>query len=262
VSTVVLLYHGIGDQPAKNTERRITVSEEAFVGQLDLLRQRPVVSLPYFLAGRAAAGSVVVTFDGAEKTVATRALPLMEERRMVGTVFVTTGRLGTEGYLQEEDLRLLQAKGWTVGSHGVTHRYPSDLSPLALEEELKQSRDALTRILGSPPEHLSLPGGRSSTAVIVAAVRAGYRSVSTALVGVNAPLPDAFAVRRVVVLRPWDLATFRRVVEGDRLLYLEMQARHRMLAVVKRGLGNRRYEDLRARAFSILRGPARGPRTK
>jgi len=248
----VLIYHGIGDQPASFGERYYTIAETEFAKQLRLLAERPVVPLPWFVKGQGPPGAAVITFDDGERSVVDTALPLLEARGWVGTVFVTTAWIGRPGYLKPDDLRLLARKGWTIGTHGATHRFLSDLSDADLRQELDRSRETLTRILGRAPEHLSLPGGRGSERVQAAARAAGYVSLCTSEMGLNSRPPQLWRIRRIMVVRPWDLDRFRGFVSGDRLLYWRMEARQQLFAGAKRALGNKRYVRLRARAFDSI----------
>lgn len=246
--SVVLMYHGVGS-PARFGEERYTVSERAFADQLAILgRTGRVASLESLLDGSAPPGAIVLTFDDGERSVVSGALPRMQEHGLVGAVFVTTGWIGTEGYLTAEELVLLERQGWTVGSHGVTHRFLSDLDDHQLEQELVQSRETLHRLQGRTPRQrdISLPGGRRSVRVVQAVRRAGYRSLCTSLIGTNPiPPPDPYRIQRVTVQRGLDLSTFRRLIEGERPLYLRLQARQQALDLAKRALGNERYQRLR-----------------
>jgi hypothetical protein len=88
--------------------------------------------------------------------------------------------------------------------------------------------------------------------VIVAAHQAGYRSLATSQVGVNANPPDLFGIRRVMVLRGWPVARVQSFAEGDALAYLTLQGRQGALDLAKRALGSRRYEALRLQAFRAV----------
>jgi peptidoglycan/xylan/chitin deacetylase (PgdA/CDA1 family) len=251
--SVVLMYHGVGS-PARFGEERYTVSEQSFTEQLAILaRTGRVTSLVSLLDGSARPGAIVLTFDDGEQSVVTRALPRMQEHGLAGTLFVTTGWIGTEGYLGAEELTLLEEQGWTVGSHGATHRFLSDLDDHQLEQELVQSRETLSRLLGAHRQwDISLPGGRRSARVVVAARRAGYRSLCTSLLGTNPiPPPDPYRIQRVTVQRHLDPATFRRLIDGERRLYLRLQARQQALDLAKRALGNERYQRLRSALLEI-----------
>jgi peptidoglycan/xylan/chitin deacetylase (PgdA/CDA1 family) len=251
----VLMYHGLG-VPGPRAEAHYTFSEESFARQLrQIQEQGRVVSLETLLEGRAGPGDVVLTFDDGEDSVTRVALPMMRELGMVGTLFVTTAWIGTEGFVGEDDLRALRDAGWSMGTHGVTHRYLSDLSDMQVREELVQSRDTMTRILGEPPVHMSLPGGRRESRRVVKAVRAaGYGSLCTSTVGVNESPPNPFGVRRTMMIQPFDdPRTLERILAPDPLFYLKLRTRQEVLEVAKLAMGNPRYERLRGLAFGAMR---------
>lgn len=251
--SVVLMYHGI-DRPARHGEAHYTVTRERFARQLDLLQGTGrVVPFEALLSGRVTSGSVALTFDDGERSVIQQAQPLMEDRGLTGALFMTSDWIGSEGYLNAAELRALQGQGWTVGAHGATHRYLSDLSDAALDEELARSRDALDGVLGRSAGtlHMSLPGGRADRRVVAAVKRAGFGSLSTSEVGLNSAPPDLFGVRRTMVLGGWGLGTLRRAAAGDPRFYLPLRGRQALLGAAKRALGNQAYDRLRGVAFDL-----------
>jgi peptidoglycan/xylan/chitin deacetylase (PgdA/CDA1 family) len=105
---------------------------------------------------------------------------LLEERGWRGHFFATTGFVGTPGFLDEEGIRELAARGHVVGSHSHSHpQYMGRLSREQLDEEWGRSRDELAGILGEPPRQAAIPGGYFSHAVAEAAEAAGYRLLLT-----------------------------------------------------------------------------------
>ena len=257
------MYHGVGDSVSRGGELRYTVSEESFSRQVAILAaERRVISYPDLLAGRGGVGAAVVTFDDGEKSVITHALPVMRQAGLSGTVFMTTGWIGSEGYLDPEDLRALEQEGWTVGTHGVTHRYLSDLDDPSINDELVQSRDALTLILGHAPRHMSLPGGRADARVARAVRQAGYQSQATSVMGRADTPPNPFAVPRMMVLRHHGDDLFRLLAAGDQALLLKLRLRQGILDGAKRVMGNRGYDLLRGVAIRVLGRANKEQRTK
>lgn len=247
------MYHGVGHDVARGGELRYTVSPESFSRQVKILdAEHRVISHEDLLAGRGGEDAVALTFDDGEKSVITSALPVMREAGFTGAVFMTTGWIGSEGYLDPEDLRALEQEGWTVGTHGVTHRYLSDLDPADLRDELVQSRDALTLVLGHAPRHMSLPGGRADARVVRAVCDAGYTSLATSIMGRAATRPDPFALPRMMVLRHQDDPFFRLLAAGDQKLLMKLRMRQGLLDGAKRVLGNGGYDFVRGVAIGVL----------
>ena len=109
-----------------------------------------------------------------------RAAEALERRAWRGHFFVTSGRIGTPGFLAPEELRELVARGHVVGSHSDTHpTYMGRLSVEALQEEWTRSRAVIAELLGAEPRTASVPGGYLSPTVIAGAAAAGYEVLFT-----------------------------------------------------------------------------------
>lgn len=181
---VTLLYHDIAEPESREAvgfpgalAARYKLSPADFERHLDAIAevQRKVglitLSRPW--------PDVILTFDdgGASAcNVATR----LERRGWRGHFFVTTGRLGTPGFVTAEQVRDLAARGHAIGSH--THSHPDYFRTLprsVLDREWRESHRVLTEILGQPPDTAAVPGGSSSEDVLTSAAEAGYRLVMT-----------------------------------------------------------------------------------
>lgn len=122
---------------------------------------------------------VVLTFDdgGASALLAAEAL---ERRGWRGHYFITTGRIGTSGFLGIDEIRDLVGRGHSVGSHSHSHpTYMGALTRREIEREWKQSRLTLGEIIGDPPSTAAVPGGFVSRDVVGEAARAGYTLLMT-----------------------------------------------------------------------------------
>jgi peptidoglycan/xylan/chitin deacetylase (PgdA/CDA1 family) len=144
------------------------------------------------VSGGRASGAFTITFDDASLSQLELGLPVLTRHGVPGVVFVATGLVGGffhgEPILTLDQLRQLDAAGWELGSHTVTH------ARLAKNGVLKVSRDQLERELAgsriSLAEHgfeaiaVAYPYGRYSDEVEQLAARA-YRYVRTTADGLN-----------------------------------------------------------------------------
>lgn len=120
-----------------------------------------------------------LTFDDGGASALTAAAAL-ERRGWRGHFFITTGRIGTPGFLSADGVRELAARGHQIGSHSHSHpTYMGTLSDDELAIEWQSSRHILSEILGRPPDVAAVPGGFLSAAVIRQAAGAGYRLLLT-----------------------------------------------------------------------------------
>lgn len=155
---------------------------ETFVEHLDRIGQ--VVDAPPAVvcdrpAGHGTSPSWSLTFDDGGAS----ALEVGEEllrRKWRGYFFVTTGLIGTIGFLDADAIRALDRMGHVIGSHSVTH--PERMASLAPEEllhEWRASVDALSDLLAKEVCTGSVPGGYYRRHVAVAAARAGIDALFT-----------------------------------------------------------------------------------
>jgi len=93
-----------------------------------------------------------------------------------GHFYVTTGELGTEGFLDEDAVAGLHSMGHVIGSHTVTH--PARMSALSFAEALAEwetSVGRLSEIVGSTVLTGSVPGGYYSRMIAQAARQSGIQ---------------------------------------------------------------------------------------
>ncbi len=183
-------------------------------------------------------GPVYLTFDDGTADHR-RAADLLSSQGLAGTFFAITGRLGTPGYLSEDDVRYMVAQGHRLGSHSVTHRRLTSLSAAELAEELVSSRAHLEALAQHTVDWFAPPGGVYSPAVLEAALRVGYQIVRTMDWG-YAEVPLRGRVPCLPVFARYDMAMFDRLLEGQAPLWL-----HSVKNLLKRSVGLGIYTRLR-----------------
>lgn len=179
--TFALIYHDLAS--AGELDRtgfpgpaaaRYKLDAAAFEAHLDAI-EATGVSVGSVSSGACAA----LTFDdgGASALLAGE---MLERRGWRGQFFVTTGRIGTPGFLTAEEVGDLAARGHEIGSHSDTHpTYMGTLTRDQLAREWRTSREVLGAILGEPPSSAAVPGGFLSRPVVEEAARAGYHLLMT-----------------------------------------------------------------------------------
>jgi peptidoglycan/xylan/chitin deacetylase (PgdA/CDA1 family) len=123
---------------------------------------------------------VFLTFDDGGVSALHPTAELLERRGWSGHFFVTTGRIGTTGFLDAAAVRELHARGHVIGSHSATH--PTRMAALARAELDREWRDSLARlseITGAPVRVASVPGGYYSAEVAHSAAAAGINVLFT-----------------------------------------------------------------------------------
>jgi peptidoglycan/xylan/chitin deacetylase (PgdA/CDA1 family) len=103
-----------------------------------------------------------------------------ETRGWRGHCFVSTGAIGTRGFLSASQIRELDARGHVIGSHSVSHppRF-NTCDRNRLRREWSHSRKILEDLLGREVTVASVPGGSYSRLVGQTAREAGFRVLFT-----------------------------------------------------------------------------------
>ncbi len=197
----VLMYHHVGSLTEKSS---LNVSVETFERQMEFLKvhRYEVISLLEFLDGLKNHKSfsfktVVITFDDGNLDNIENAFPVLKKMHFPATIFMITDNINQPGWLSEEDLRILDQSGISIGSHTVHHAYLPDLEPDQITFELRESKRRLEEVLGHPVKLLCYPAGGFNPDVKMLAQKLEYSGAVTTNRG-KTPL-DPYALRRVKI---------------------------------------------------------------
>lgn len=244
----VLLYHRLVSQdnahPAAlmDRDRAYVVYDSAFAEQMDYIAREGynMVSLDDFLAYQEGRRSlpqrpIMVTFDDGFESNYQHAFPILKKYGMSATIFVTpdphcenfTKHASVDSPLTHAQLREMSQNGISIQSHGMTHRYLTELEPGVVFWELIESKKFLQRVLGRPVDYLAIPSGAYSRTVRRLAKEAGYKAVFCMLKGTNNKSSDRYALRRLVIGRDFSISHFRRILCPSTGWCLRMKALYR-----------------------------------
>jgi peptidoglycan/xylan/chitin deacetylase (PgdA/CDA1 family) len=196
--------------------------------------------------------AVCITFDDGCETDLVAAAPVLHEFGFHATFYITSGFLGTPGYLNADHVRELDSQGFEIGCHSMTHPYLSDLPEAELKREIVDAKLQIEQILSHPIEHFSCPGGRYDRRTLEMARRAGFRTVANSLFHANSAETSRYELGRVAMLRDMSLEEFAATCGGRGLWKKQLQDTTRQ--GVRRLLGNRVYDRMRA---ALLGGSGR-----
>jgi peptidoglycan/xylan/chitin deacetylase (PgdA/CDA1 family) len=188
--------------------------------------------------------SVCITFDDGCETDLIAAAPVLREFGFNATFYLTTGFLGTPGYLNAGQVRDLDAQGFEIGCHSMTHPYLSDLAEPELKREIVDAKLQIEQSVGHPIEHFSCPGGRYDQRTLQIAREAGFATVANSQYYANSPTTSHYELGRVGLLRDVTLDQFIANCHGRGLWKKRLPYQVRRSA--QRVLGNQAYDRLRA----------------
>lgn len=248
MGTAILMYHGI-ENPANLEEGfRYTVTKSEFIEQLSMISKSSikVISIKQLLFDYTNNNkrSVIFTFDDGEESVYSMAKPQMDQYGWNGSVYITADWIGKNGYLKPEQIKQLSDNGWSIGSHGLTHKFLRDLSQQDLKHELSESKKIIENIISKEIIELSLPGGRGDERVLTEAYNCGYKILLTSEAGLNNYPVHPGKIKRIAIRRGCSSYIFEKIIKGDPIFYSQEVLKIKGKEMVKKLIGDNRYHFL------------------
>ena len=160
--------------------------------------------------------SVLITMDDGYRSVYDIAYPILNKYGFSATLFIYTDFVGVSKIaITWDQLKEMQGKGFTIGSHTIYH---SDLTQpkegeteqeyiARVKEELFGSKKILDQKLGQDTYFLAYPFGRYDQQSIQMAREAGYKMAMSVKRGGNAFFANPLTLRRDQILKK-DLQSF------------------------------------------------------
>jgi peptidoglycan/xylan/chitin deacetylase (PgdA/CDA1 family) len=153
---------------------------------------------------------VGVTFDDGFADFRTTAAPIMAERMIAHTLYVTTGalvprtgredlRLPAASMLQWSQLAELEAMGTELGGHSHSHPELDTLATAHAWDEVVRPKKLLEEWLGHPVRSFAYPHGYSSPRLRRLVVDAGYQSACAVRDSFSSPDDNLFSLARIIV---------------------------------------------------------------
>lgn len=183
----ILVYHNIQSAAEAGNVRAadLTMRPEVFTAQMQYLKDNgiAVISLGALVdalegKGRVPARAVVITFDDGRVNQLTNAVPVLRKHGFPATFFPFTHAMDRNPrYFTWEQLRELERQGMTVGSHTNLHvRVDRVRDPKEMDKEVRGSREAIRKNLGSEGAFFAYPWGAMSPTADSAVRAAGFRA--------------------------------------------------------------------------------------
>lgn len=225
----ILMFHSVGASENKEAGAELySVEVEKFKEQMKILGTVPVIR-------------PLISFDDGLVDNYTNAYPILKELGLKAYFFVIVSKIGTEGYMNWEQIRELKNAGMSIGSHGMTHRLLTELEDKELNDEIKESKMILEKNLGQRIDYFSIPFGSYNAKIIEKIKEAGYKAVFTSRFLDN----DGFKIGRIAVKNNWDLKYFIRVINKG--LPVRDRMKEFIKNVSKKILGQKNYARARTR---------------
>ena len=178
---------------------------------------------------------VVLTIDDGHES-SMRVADMLQAHQFRATFFLSRDRcLGKPNFIRESHIRELRKRGFSLGTHGTTHRKLSFMHSKACAFELEESKQWLEDVLGEGVRYMSAPGGYINDRVLQLAYESGYILVGTCRERMNSSCKMRLpcTVNRVNIRRQFSHRDFCSVVGGHLVFYSWRQIRSEALSLPK-----------------------------
>ncbi|MET9849461.1 polysaccharide deacetylase family protein [Streptomyces ossamyceticus] len=231
----VFLYHAVSDDPPPWLAP-FTVSPRTFTEHLDVIADNGLTVIPLRRLVTALLGgppppprSAVLTFDDGYADFASTVAPLLLDRGLAATLYVTTGAPGGFGRpsgggpfpyvaaLSWRQVRELDAAGFEIGGHSKTHPQLDTLPQESVREEVAGCKREIEDVLGHQVVSFAYPHGYSSGAVRARVREAGWTSAAAirAASAFSTQRDDPLMFARLMVRADTGRERFMRWTRGE-----------------------------------------------
>jgi peptidoglycan/xylan/chitin deacetylase (PgdA/CDA1 family) len=274
----ILCYH-IVESPR---DPRMEISRDTFRQQMRYLASTgynviPLSDLYAYLSGKKASlpkNAVVVTVDDGWRSTYTELYPEMKKRSFPFTVFIYPKIIGQTAYaLTWGQIREMARNGVDVQSHAFSHPFLTRRRHAALAEkdyeqfltaELTNSKKTIEQEIGRPVTFIAYPYGDYDKRVAEFVAKSGYQGALTCDFGRVSRGCDPLRMKRVVIDKKMDFATFRRYLGANALKLEETTPQPGQLVEIDQPIFSARIPDFqsldpRSVGMALLTGGGSAP---
>ena len=217
----IILYHRIDTSPINS---QYYVPPEKFNEEMKLLHDWGYTTITTELLIKAINEGadlpprpILITFDDGHLNNYTTAFPIMQKYGFTGVLYIVANYMGTDQYMNADQIKEMAAAGWEVGSHSISHLDLTSLNPERQRYEVVESRKMLETSLGVPVLTIAYPFGISNSSVIDYAHFAGYIGGMSLGFTHNQGISNLYTLQRRDIQGKYDVKQFAAFLpwQGD-----------------------------------------------
>jgi peptidoglycan/xylan/chitin deacetylase (PgdA/CDA1 family) len=178
VTVPILLYHRIDVSPINS---RYYVPPEKFEQEIKALQGWGYTTISTQMLVQAITTGhelpphpILITFDDGHLDNYVNAFPIMQKYGFTGVLYIVANYLGTDGFMDRDEILDMHEAGWEVGSHSLNHYDLTKLGPQDQRSEIVGSKERLETLLGIDILTFAYPFGAKDAAVTDYVRFAGY----------------------------------------------------------------------------------------
>jgi len=199
----ILTYHHVGNNKDKFLALN-TVSPESFDYQMNFLKRHgyKVISFDDLVSGikkgyNFSHNNVVIQFDDGYRDNYTEAFPVLKKYNIPAMVFLVSDKIGTPGFLNWDQVKLMERYNFLAGAHTRHHAYLPSLSLSQAQDEIVQSKRIIEENLAHPIYYMAYPSGGFTEEIKDIVRSSGYWAAATTNRGKDRFNQDLFELKRI-----------------------------------------------------------------
>ncbi len=190
--------------------------------------------------------NVLITFDDGHIGFYLYAFPLLQKYGFSAIFFITTNFIGLRSeFCVWDQLDEMSRNGMSIQSHGVTHKFFSDMSRDEASNEFHVSKSEIEAKTLSDVWSISFPGGRYSADSLSLGREAGYSTFFTSDTrSTKKPLALSAKIGRYAIKSTSNISDLQNFVRPSLWFSVKFQSFSFLKFLLKRLLGNYGYHKL------------------
>lgn len=156
----VYMFHCVSEHRESWYDKDYSISVESLNRFVALLQNKGMKIRPIADILRSHGKYGYITFDDGYEGLYTEAYPILKQRGIPFTIFVTTDYLDQESYLTTDMLKELSMEPLcTIGAHTISHCKLRKCSKKELKKEIIEGKQRLEEMIDMPVEYMAYPFG-------------------------------------------------------------------------------------------------------
>ncbi|MCY9661945.1 polysaccharide deacetylase family protein [Paenibacillus chondroitinus] len=213
VSIPVLNYHSVAIDPGNI----VVISPDKLEAQMAYLHDHGYtpLSLDAFIrllegdtSEKAPEKPILLTFDDGYLDNYEQAMPILAKYGFPATLFVSPGMTEQDGYLNWDQIKKMQAGGWDIQPHGMSHPHLPKLTADEQAYEIVEARKQIEEHLGTKADIFCYPYGERNKTTLKLLKQHGFRYAFTIDQGYATNEQSPFLLKRLFVNGEEDLQAF------------------------------------------------------
>jgi peptidoglycan/xylan/chitin deacetylase (PgdA/CDA1 family) len=189
---------------------------------------------------------IILTFDDGFVSDYNIVFPILRERGIKATFFITASHIGKSGYLTGSHLREMIEAGMEIGSHGLSHNYLTAIPPQKAIHEIWYSKRRIEQELGHRVHSFAPVGGHFKKWMLPIAAEAGYKVFATMIPGWSVVNGRArYLLRRNHIQSHHKITYINRLIKKDKRLLIGNRIRYESLQLTRLMLGMENYDRIK-----------------